>query len=272
MIVECRVCEGLYHFIPSHIRVHNLTVEQYKKLYPEAKLASEEHCNSISVNRFNKGTGERNAMSKLENRIKVSDAKKIDWVSRLEKFGKSGVKNPEQRSRRVSVSLKNGAVQEGWKNRRSLYGESGFKNIEKQRKQISINIKKYWDSLSPDEREKRLFKNFSKCRRKPNLLESKVIEIIQTNNFPFEYTGNVPYSGLGGWSPDFVSTDGSKKIVELFGDYWHNIKEVKERDVRRLQCYQKQGYNCIVIWEHELENEGVFLEKITEFSKLQTVA
>ena len=253
-MVECKVCGKQYHFLPSHIRVHNITVDQYKKLYPGSKLASEEHCNSISINRLNKGTGERNSMAKLVNRIKVSDAKKIDWVKRLEKFGKSGVKNPEQRSRRVSESLKNGGAKEGWEVRRKLYGKSGFKNLEELKEIRRVATKKSWDDYSPTEREERLFKNFNKCRDKPNFLEKRVLGIIRVFDLPFEYTGDKPYPGLGGWSPDFISIDNSKKIIEFYGDYWHNIPEVKLRDFRRSQDYKKQGFNFLIIWEHELKS------------------
>jgi hypothetical protein len=90
--VECKICKKRYHFLPTHIRVHNITVEQYKKLYLDSKLSSEEHDSRISRNRVNKGKGKRNAMAKLENRKKVSEAKKIDWIKRKEKFGKSGAK------------------------------------------------------------------------------------------------------------------------------------------------------------------------------------
>lgn len=64
---------------------------------------------------------------------------------------------------------------------------------------------------------------------------------------------------------DFINCNGQKKIIELFGDYWHNRKEVKKRDKKRIKTYAKYGYETLIIWEHELKNRKKLKNKILNF-------
>lgn len=71
---------------------------------------------------------------------------------------------------------------------------------------------------------------------------------------------------LGGFNPDFINCNGQKKIIELYGDYWHNKKELISRDKRRLKTYKKYGYKLLIIWEHELKDPEKVISKIMEFN------
>lgn len=80
---------------------------------------------------------------------------------------------------------------------------------------------------------------------------------------PKEYQINVKAEvmTLGGKVPDFVNVNGQKKIIELFGDYWHEPEEEQER----IDLFAKYGYQTLVIWDYELKDVNKLKEKILEF-------
>lgn len=98
---------------------------------------------------------------------------------------------------------------------------------------------------------------------KPNHPEKIIINLIKENDLPFNYVGNKQII-IGGFNPDFLSKN-PKHIIEVNGDYWHNLPNTKEKDKRKLETYSKYGYKTLVIWEHELKNPTQVLNKIREF-------
>ena len=40
----------------------------------------------------------------------------------------------------------------------------------------------------------------------------------------------------------------STKLIELYGDYWHRGQDPQDR----IDLFKDAGYECLVIWEHEL--------------------
>jgi len=94
------------------------------------------------------------------------------------------------------------------------------------------------------------------CRH-PNKSEKKLLQLLVKNNFPFSYVGNGSFS-VGGLCPDFVATDNSKRLIELFGDHWHEPEEEEERK----KIFAQFGYKTLIIWEHELKDEKAVLNKI----------
>lgn len=88
--------------------------------------------------------------------------------------------------------------------------------------------------------------------------------IIIECGFPFIYTGDGKVV-IGGFCPDFTDNNGSKKLIEIFGDYWHKRPEVIIRDTKRLETYTKYGFSTLIIWEHELKDKNKVAEKIRGF-------
>lgn len=99
---------------------------------------------------------------------------------------------------------------------------------------------------------------------KPNKKEKLLNKLLQLN-FPnqFKYTGNGKF-WIEHFNPDFVCNP-SKKIIEMFGDYWH--RNTQERDKKRLKAYKKYGFSTLIIWEYELKNKEKVINKIKEFVK-----
>lgn len=67
---------------------------------------------------------------------------------------------------------------------------------------------------------------------------------------------------IAGKCPDFVNVNGQKKIIELFGDYWHKGQNPKAR----IAVFKPFGYKTLVVWEHELRNVGKLRRRLIRFA------
>lgn len=150
-------------------------------------------------------------------------------------------------------------MKEHWKDpenknmRKKIYEASGVR--EKSRKAM----KEHWKD------EKFAQKMFNKFGIKPNKKEQLLNTVLQAH-FPnqWKYVGD-GYTWIAGKCPDFLNCNGQKKVIELFGNYWHRNDNPQDK----INHYKQYGFDCLVIWEHELENKKELLEKLNEFSKFQ---
>lgn len=99
--------------------------------------------------------------------------------------------------------------------------------------------------------------------KKPNKLETRLIGLIERSGLPFKYVGNWEFI-LGGKCPDFMSTDGRKLLIELFGNYWHIVK-ARETVEERVARFREHGFETLVLWEKEMDDESVVVDKIRRF-------
>lgn len=106
----------------------------------------------------------------------------------------------------------------------------------------------------------------SKSKR-PTSLEKRFMELCEQYNLPFKYVGD-GYTWIARMNPDFISTKGDKLVVEVLGRYWHTEEETNER----IEKFSKYGYSCIPIWEEELLDDTLVLQKLgvmeEEYEKL----
>jgi len=98
---------------------------------------------------------------------------------------------------------------------------------------------------------------------KPNRKEKKLLNLLE-RQFPgqYAYTGDGKVT-INHLVPDFINCNGRKEVIELYGDYWHR----GEDPAIRIEQYSMLGFACLVIWEHELKDEAVILEKIASFRR-----
>jgi len=99
---------------------------------------------------------------------------------------------------------------------------------------------------------------------KPNQQE-KALEIILNNIYPneYKYVGNGQFV-LGGKCPDFMNINGKKKLIEMFGDYWHR----NDNPQNRINYFKQYGFDTLIIWERELKNLKMVKEKLLNFNKI----
>ncbi len=105
--------------------------------------------------------------------------------------------------------------------------------------------------------------------KRPTLPERILTGIVEKNNLPFNYVGKGEIWFQGEtqmFNPDFLSKN-PKHIIEVYGDYWHNIPEQIKIDEERLKTYSKYGYRTLIIWEKELKqgSEEQIVQKIKNF-------
>ena len=103
-----------------------------------------------------------------------------------------------------------------------------------------------------------------------NKLESYVEELLN-----LIYDGYYIYVGdsnkyISGLIPDFISKD-NKKIIEVFGDYWHNEDKrvlTSSKTVRgRKRILRNKGYEILILWEKEIrQNKNYLYNKIMNFT------
>lgn len=124
------------------------------------------------------------------------------------------------------------------------------------------------------ETHKRLCKNpehvkkiMSSANIRPNGLELYLDYLLQ-NYFPDEwkYVGD-GQEIINGLCPDFINVGGKKKIIELFGDFWHinRVKTYTDTEEGRKRVFSSSGYDTLIIWDSELKNEQKLIKKIRDF-------
>ena len=186
--------------------------------------------------------------------------------------------NNKERGRKISIGLKKAYLEDRKIPPSKIEGVSK-KTGETIRRRYREGKIKHWSKGLTKHTDKRIMK-YSKMmleggaikamrglNLKPNKPERILNEIVKKNNLPFNYVGDggIWFKGKNhSFNPDFLSKN-PKHIIEVFGDYWHNIPKAKKRDIERIETYSKYGYKVLVVWEHELKDPAQVLNKIQNF-------
>ena len=156
---------------------------------------------------------------------------------------------------------------------------SKFKNPQMAKKRLSqahIGKRKPWTKKYLLENQDKYWKNpeyIEKLRKSlnlhPNRPEKILIDLFEKKNLPYKYTGDFKF-WIDGKNPDFVNCNGQKKVIEMFGDYWHNSnkKGIKYSSTEKgcKEHYNKYGFKTLIIWEKELKKIDIVLKKIQRFN------
>lgn len=213
-------------------------IDKYPTFGMRGKLHSEETKKKISE-------AEKGKIVSDETRAKMSKAQKgktnidkIPWNKGLTKFTNEKV------------------AQYGKNSGKPRLGKPGPKYSEEGRKNCSIAaLKKCKEDMT-------YWKNLQKSLNiKPNKPETKLGEILK-EMFPneYKYVGDFSFI-LGGKNPDFMNVNGRKKLVELYGDFWHKDDDPQER----IDFFKQFGFDTLVIWENELKDINKLKTKLKEF-------
>ena len=132
-------------------------------------------------------------------------------------------------------------------------------------------------------------KRFSELRHDPAFIKAQLRGLNTKPNRPEtllkrllhkHMPGQWAYTGdgaviLGGLVPDFTNINGLKAVIEVFGEYWHSPRKTKhnrplawhQTEPGRVSVYNSLGFQCLIIWVRELEDQKAVVEKITTFTE-----
>ena len=88
--------------------------------------------------------------------------------------------------------------------------------------------------------------------KKPNNLEKDFYNTIVEKIPSLVYVGDFGFF-VNGKNPDFIIDEGKDtfKCIDLFGNYWHQNENPEDR----INHFKNAGYDLLVIWENEWNNE-----------------
>ena len=131
------------------------------------------------------------------------------------------------------------------KTRKSMKGKTF---TESHRLNLGESNRKRAQNETLEQKSKRVRRTIEASWKRPTSLEIKLEEIINIAcPNEYKYTGNGSFI-IGGSNPDFVNCNGQKKVIEGFGDYWHQGQNIQDK----ISKYAGFGFDCLVIWEHDL--------------------
>jgi len=137
---------------------------------------------------------------------------------------------------------------------------SPLRNPEVLKKFKNTRRMKYNGQWYSEEGLKKIIKNLPNDFTKPTEPERLFIRMTKKYRLPFRYVGNGSF-WVGKMNPDFVHNH-ENKVVEIYGDFWHQGEDPQER----IDAFAKYGWDCMVIWEHDLrEKEDEVLRRIVEW-------
>jgi LmbE family N-acetylglucosaminyl deacetylase len=106
-------------------------------------------------------------------------------------------------------------------------------------------------------------------KQSPNNLEQMMIRHFERGwlkELGIEFVGNRKF-WVGDKNPDFI-VKGTRKLIEIYGNYWHTKEEEKER----VKYFEDRGYQCLVLWENEIyDSWNMVVEKFWKFMARKTI-
>ena len=113
--------------------------------------------------------------------------------------------------------------------------------------------KKLWSQK--EFKEKRIKAILKGLFKRPTSLEQEAINFFSKHNLPYKYTGDGSFI-IGGKNPDFVNTNGEKKLIEIGNVFHHKGDYVK----RRKEHFAKYGWQTYIFIGDELDEEKILNE------------
>lgn len=270
--VTCEICKCKFKTLSSHLREHDITAEEYKLRYPNANIVSVAYSVTQSKNfsgennpGFNHG-GTLSPWSKLSGRTaeQVTLSKQNAKINRTKEkqntsleFWTSKGYTPEEamalrKDRQLTFSLA-GCVEK--------YGENMGAEIflsRQQKWQLALTSKSD-DEIAAINQKKAWSKGATSG------IEIALVDGVSTQIPDIKRNCQID-------SRINVDIAHGKKVVELFGDYWHMnpnkypptfinassklMASIKwEKDKVRLQKIQDLGFEVKIVWEHDFKQD-----------------
>lgn len=197
------------------------------------------------------------------------------WNPKLKESGKYNTLRYREKQISSHLGEKNGRWKGGMSKIKKYPSQEAYlhskENVEKL-KTIGHEKHKWAFRQHPMLRKENVEKWAKSIQIAPNKKEQFLDSFLQSyfpNEWKFVGDGQVI---LGHSIPDFINCNGKKQIIELFGDYWHSEKLTGknniENELERKKIFSEFGYKTLVIWERELKDVSLLLNKIKEFQEV----
>ena len=243
------------------IRGHNLRINNPMKNPEVAKKARE----SKTGKTYEEMYGVEEAKRKKKN-MSV-------WMKKNNPF--RGCKHTEKTCKKMSNNGK-----DEWKNKtyEEIFGEEKAIIIkEKQSNSMKGNENNLGKHLSEETKRKiskghrgkpmseSHFRNWLKSLLKRPTKVEEELGILLKELFPgeYKYVGNGEVI-IGRKCPDFINVNGKKKIIEMYGNFFHK-DEWKTRGAERIKFFQQYGYDTLIVWSSELAKREILIKRLLVF-------
>lgn len=149
------------------------------------------------------------------------------------------------------------------------HNQRGKKYVRSEKAKEKMRLAK----LGKPQSDEHVRKRMKGCKMKPNKQEKrlhKILHEILLGKYAINVDADI--AAIGGKVPDFVNINGQKRLIELFGDYWHGEERTgrtkEEEEKQRIDHFARFGYQTLIIWQHELGNTAKVKEKILRFEEM----
>ena len=285
MSVKCELCgESFSTVTNSHLRHrHGITVATYVEMFPCADLVSEDTKSLLAE----AGLGNTNALGHRhsdETCRLISEAGE-GWVHRPETLRKMSVAargntyaagrvNSPETLRKMSEAQV-GRVHSDETKRLLSKLHLGKTHSEESLRLMSESHKKMWQ-------DPEFIHNWSESmklssHRKPNNSELQLQSILD-KHFPgeWEYIGDGKdvVDWVGRRNPDFINVNNRKRVLEMFGVYYHDPDLFPNRmsEGELIAHYEKYGVDCLVVWEYDIFDDAKVVELVKEFMSRRRIS
>ena len=267
-----------YAKVNPNKKLDQTNLEQFlKKMYLEKKLSTTQIASSLKcdpktvtywMDKYSIPRRSHSEVLKLFNPAKRPEVR--EKMSRKAKLRGQSLEERKRRSERAKKLWANPKMRAHLRLKisRSLMNNKRRKGIPHSkliRNKISITLKEHWKDPTY------VKKVLVALQEEPNKSEKMLLRIIEENNFPFRYVGDGQVI-IDGQIPDFIATDGSKKLIELFGEPWHDpnhSNKIRVKPYRTADAKQKffamHCYDSLIIWDKELRDEEKIINRIKDF-------
>lgn len=163
---------------------------------------------------------------------------------------KKGVPKTEERKRQISEKLKGRVLSEETKRRMSEAVKRRFQDPER-RKAHGVGRRKFWASLTPEERSKIALPGRLACLeatrlREPTSIEVAVAGVLRSMGLTIETQVLFRYYIADIFIP------AHNLVVECDGDYWHSTPQMKAHDAKRDRWFAKHDMKVVRIKECDI--------------------
>ena len=193
----------------------------------------------------------------------ISTNKKISKSNIGKKAWNKGKHLSNKHKKSLSVSLTGREISKMARKNMSEARKKSWKN-DAYRKKLSKERKNRWKNVKyKNSWLKKINNSIKKTPNKKEKIINQLLGLLFNTKYKFVGNGKVI---INGFNPDFINKK-DHKIIEHYGDYWHNLPSAIQRDKRRLKAYKEHGYKTLIVWEYELKNLDYVAGKILAFQE-----